>query len=174
MAIASKAASKVAGVVKGAGAALEGYSGVFHHLIGEHAAVSALMDSIAASPGDSSIRDELFPEIRARLLAHAHGEEKEVYPVLRGFIELEPLVAQSLDEHQQIEAMLDELQTGDKSSEEWMLRFEDLQQAVEAHVAVEEDDLFPQANELLSSESADDMLSRYESVEEHEKQALGQ
>jgi hemerythrin superfamily protein len=172
MAIVTKASSKVAGMVKGAGAALEGYPGIFHHLVGEHAEVATLMERIADSSGDSSVRDELFPEIRTSLLAHARGEEEEFYPQLREYAELEPLVAQSLDEHAQIEVLLEDLHGGDKSTDAWMMRFEELQQQVEAHVAFEENELFPLANEVLSNDAADEMLSRYETVEEREKEAL--
>ncbi len=169
MATISKATSKVAGMAKGASEAMAGYPGIFHHLAGEHAEVASLIDRVAESDDDSSVREELFPEIRKSLLAHAHGEEQEFYPKLKQYPELESLIKQSKEEHKEIESYLDELASGDKNTESWRMRFEQFAAAVESHVDLEENQLFPKATELVSSDQADDMLDRYEEVEEREK-----
>jgi len=106
MAIGTKAAAKVAGAAKGAAKALAGYSSIFHHLANEHAQVSTMMKRIANSSGGSSAREEVFAELCAALLAHAHGEEKEFYPVLRRFAELEQLVSKCMEERKEVEAYL--------------------------------------------------------------------
>ncbi|MFW6094224.1 MAG: hemerythrin domain-containing protein [Pseudomonadota bacterium] len=172
MATGSKTTSKTAGAVKGAAKALAGYPGIFHHLAGEHAEVSALMQRVAASSPDSNVRDELFPEIRRNLLAHAHGEEEEFYPRLREHTEIEPLVRQCLQEHEQVEHFLEQLDAEEKSTDTWQGRFREMMQAVESHVEREENELFPKAKELMSGQDAREMEERYESVEAREKQRL--
>lgn len=172
MATISKAASSVAGMAKGAAEAMAGYPGIFHHLAGEHAEVSNLMKRVATSSDDSSVREELFPEIRESLLAHAHGEEQEFYPELQRFPELDSLIEQSKKEHKEIESFLKKLSSGDKGTNEWRLEFEEMMAAVESHVDLEENQLFPKATDLVSSEQADQMLERYEQVEEREKAQL--
>ena len=44
---------------------------------------------------------------------------------------------------------------------------------MQAHVDREENQLFPKASELVSSEQSDDIYESYETVEEHEKEVLG-
>ncbi len=172
MAFATKAAAKTAGAVKGATKALAGYSSIFHHLAGEHAEVSTMMQRIASSSENSTAREEVFAEMRAALLAHAHGEEKEFYPILRRFPELQNQVSQCLQEHKEIEAYLEQLADGRKDTTTWLQLFERMKRAVEAHVNREENQLFPKANELVGSDQAQQMYERYEQVEEQEKGQL--
>jgi hemerythrin superfamily protein len=168
----AKMASKIAGKAKGAVKAMTGYPGIFNHLAAEHTEVSAMMRMVASSVEGSSTREELFPEIRKDLLAHAHGEEEEFYPKLRQFPELEPLVARSLEEHKQIETYLEELSSGDKGTEGWRQRFEQMMNLVEGHVDLEEKQVFPRAKDLISTQQAEDILKQYESIEEREKAAV--
>lgn len=172
MAAGSKIGSKAAGAVKGAAKALAGYPGIFHHLAGEHAEVSVLMQRVAASSRDSDDRPELFAEIRRNLLAHAKGEEQEFYPELKKFPEIESIVSECLREHKRIEEYLDQLNTADKTSDAWQQRFEELVEAVQGHVEREENQLFPKAKDLLDKQVAKDMEGRYEAVEEREKAQL--
>jgi hemerythrin superfamily protein len=171
MASGTKITSGLAGAGKSAVKALQGYPGIFHHLAGEHAEVAALMKRVAGTT-DSETREELFPEIRRNLLAHAKGEEAEFYPPLRSFPDLEANVARALDEHQEIEQMLESLNVGDKSTGDWSKRFEQMMAAVEKHVDHEENDLFPKANDLIESKQAKEMESRFEEVEKREKARL--
>jgi hemerythrin superfamily protein len=164
--------SKTAGAVKSAAKALAGYPGIFRHLAGEHAEVAALMKRVAATSEDSDARQELFPEMRKNLLAHAHGEEQTFYPALRKFPEIEPLVMECLREHKHIEEYLEQLHAGDKTSPAWLDRFEQMMTAVESHVEREENELFPKARDLLDRQAAKDLEDRYEKVEEQEKSRL--
>lgn len=171
MASGSKFTSKVAGTGKEAIKALEGYSGIFHHLAGEHAEVSTLMKKVAGT-ADIQERDKLFPEIRRNLLAHAQGEEEEFYPILSEYPALQSSVARCLAEHKEIEKQLESLNAGDKSGKAWGDRFEQLMRAVEGHVEYEEQELFPKANDLVEGQRAREMEQRYEKVEEREKARL--
>lgn len=172
MSTGSKAAAKIAGKAKGAAEAMSGYPGIFHHLAGEHAEVATAMKRVSGSSEDSNVREELFPVIRKNLLAHAKGEEQEFYPRLREYTELDELVSRCLSDHQQIESYLETLDTTRKATPEWTRLFEELKQAVEAHVDREENELFPKANERIEGDEARAMEERYEKIEEQEKERL--
>jgi len=172
MATITKAAAKIAGKAKGAAKAMAGYPKIFHHLSAEHTEVSTLLKRVAGSPDDLDLRQELFPEIRKNLLAHAHAEEQEFYPVLRDFADLKTLVAQCMEEHKRIEAYMDELEANNIGDKMWVALFERMVDAVQQHVAREENDLFPRASELLSSEQSKEMYESFEDVEEREKSTL--
>lgn len=171
MASFTKAAAKVAGKAKGAAKAIAGYPKIFHHLAAEHAEVTTLMTRVAGSDSPE-LRDQLFPDIYKNLLAHAHAEEKELYPVLSRFPELKSMVSQCLEEHQTIEGYLEELQARSTADASWPSLFERLVSAVQQHVEREENQLFPEASELMSREQGDGMYQSYESTEEREKTAL--
>lgn len=172
MARATKAAAKVAGKTHGAIKALEGYGKIFHHLAAEHAELATLMKRIASSADDSDVRDELFPEVRTNLLAHAHAEESEFYPVLERYPELETLVSHCREDHEEIDARLDEVEAaGSTKSAAWLGRFKRLMEAVTHHVQREEQELFPAANRLLNSETSEAIFESYESFEQEEKSA---
>lgn len=170
MARATKATATAAGKLKGAGKALQGYPGIFHHLAGEHGEVAALMQRITRSDGPT--RDEVFPELKLNLLAHAHAEEQEFYPRLSSFAELEALVDRCKSDHKEVENLLQRLSAEDKHTDSWLALFEQMKAAVEEHVEREEKELFPQARDLLTRDQAGEMEKHYEDAEEREKAAL--
>lgn len=172
MASVTKAAAKVAGKTKGAAEALAGYPKIFHHLAAEHTEVSVLMKRIANSAQDSNARQDIFPELCKNLLAHAHAEEEEFYPVLTRLPELEQLVSQCIEDHRHIDGYLQELHSSNMATKTWTTIFERLMKAVESHVEREENDLFPKASDLLSNQQASEMYRLFENVEEREKAAL--
>jgi hemerythrin superfamily protein len=169
MANLSKAAAKVTGAARGLGKALSGYPAIFRHLAGEHGEVATLMNRVAGSADDTEVRKELFPEIRRSLLAHAKAEEKEFYGRLRAFAPTAPMIPQALEEHRRIEEHLDRLNAQSCESDAWIETFQSLVSLVEAHVQREEDEMFPAAKDVLSSDEAKDIQKRYESTEEQEK-----
>lgn len=169
MAKASKMAAKAMGKAKGAAKALSGYPGIFHHIAGEHGEVSAMMKRVAGSSEGSKVREELFPEIRKNLLAHTQAEEKEFYGPLRRFPETKEFIAQAMDEHRKVQEYLEKLESGNKATKTWLQTFERMMRAVERHVEMEEHEMFPAANEVLSGEQAREMEDRFQEVEEQVK-----
>jgi len=162
--MASRAMAKVRAKTKEALTSLSGYPGIFSHLAGEHAEVASLMKQVSSS-GESEVADELFPEIRKKLLAHAKAEEKEFYAPLRNAPPTKALVAKALEQHKQIEEYVEQLHTGSTSTKAWMTTFEKFMHAVEGHVAMEEHELFPAAKDVLSNQQAKDMERRYSEAE---------
>ena len=169
--MASRAMAKVHAKTKEAFTGLSGYPGIFSHLAGEHAEVASLMKQLH-SAFDSDTIDELFPEIRKNLLAHAKAEEKEFYAPLRNAPPTQKLVAKAIDEHKKIEEYLGQLNESDRSTKTWMSTFEKFQRAVEAHVDMEEHQLFPAAKDVLSNGQAKEMERRYSEAEAQQKARL--
>jgi hemerythrin superfamily protein len=168
----SKAAAKAAGMAKGAGKALAGQTGILRHLAAEHAEVSLTMKRIADAPPTARTRDELFPGLKRDLLAHAKAEEKVFYPALRSNAELAPLVERSLAQHRVVEELLGRLATGDKSTSRWIADFESLMHAVEEHVELEENRIFPEAKDVTDGEQRSALLDRFEREEEAWKKSV--
>src|ERR1700753_193722 len=77
----SQVEAKTMGTAHAVKAGFNGLRGVCLHLAEEHGEVGALMKRVSKST-DAEVRRELYPQIRADLLAHEHGELSEVYSVL--------------------------------------------------------------------------------------------
>ena len=169
--MASRAMAKVRAKTKEALTGLSGYPGIFSHLAGEHAEVASLMHQVGSS-GEAHTADELFPEIRKKLLAHAKAEEKEFYAPLRNAPPTKALVAKATEQHKQIEAYVEELHDGSTSTKAWMTTFEKFMHAVEKHVEMEEHQLFPAAKDVLSNQQAKELERRYSQAEEQQKAHL--
>jgi hypothetical protein len=154
-------ASKVAGAMKAAKAAVEGLSGVFKLLTKEHGEVSALLMRVNMS-SDIRVRQELFPTIRRELLAHEKGELREVYPAFEANPELHAMAAEHDREARELQQILSELYATSYDDAGWGPRFRQLVEAVKHHTAQEEGKFFPAANRILGKEAAEQMQSRYE------------
>ncbi len=167
----SKFGASAAGKAKAVGKILKGETGILRHLADEHGEVSVLMKRVAET-SDARVREELFAEVYRNLMAHAKAEEQTFYPVLRRQPSLSPLVDKSLEEHRQVETWLDELKDADQSTATWKTEFERMMHAVEEHVRLEEEEIFPQAKDLLDAGERKDMLDRFEKAEQTVKGRL--
>jgi len=154
-------ASKAVGMAKAASATLAGYRGIFRTLKREHGEVSVLMMRIATDR-DGSVRAELFPIIARELLAHAQAEDAEFYTVLADHESTRAMVMQLEADHERIEMLLGELAAIPMSSSGWLIRFRELQRAVQEHVDQEENQVFPRARHILSNELAEEIDHRYQ------------
>ena len=153
-------ASKAVGIARAASATLAGYRGIFRTLKREHGEVSVLMMRIATER-EGADRAQLFPLIVRELLAHAQAEDAEFYTILADHESTRGMVMQLEADHERIEMLLDELATIPTNASGWLLRFRELQRAVQEHVDQEENQVFPRARHILSPEMAEEIDHRY-------------
>jgi hemerythrin superfamily protein len=156
----TQAKAKAAAKLKGAKAAAEGERGIFRKLQEEHVEVATLMKQIA-SDSDLGIRRKLFVKVKRELLAHARAEEKEFYSMLEHRAETRSLTAQSIDDHCEIEDLLEELDLLPYDDETWDDVFGELMERVEKHVDEEENQLFPAAQKIISADDAKQIEQRF-------------
>jgi hemerythrin superfamily protein len=137
------------GVVKGVKATLEGMTGVFKTLMEQHGEASTMLKRAERDEGK---RNELWPKIRRELLSHERGEMRVVYPELRLHDETRGFAEQHDREAGELEAAIGAL---DKTAVgEWDRPLEELIELVDAHVALEENTIFPKAIEVLGKDRA--------------------
>jgi hemerythrin superfamily protein len=153
-------ASKAVGSAKAASAALAGYRGIFRTLKREHGELSVLLLRIATDR-DGSARAELFPTVARELLAHGQAEDAELYPILAEHESTRDLVVQLEADHERIEMLLAELLAAPNAGSAWLVRFRELQRAVQEHVEQEENLVFPRARRVLSPELIEEIDRRY-------------
>jgi hemerythrin-like domain-containing protein len=93
------------------------------------------------------IAEEVFTEIEV----HSTLEEELFYPNVKAHLDEEgqKLVAESLEEHHVVATLIEELKALDPKDERYDAKFTVLMENIEHHIEEEEDELFPEAEELL-------------------------
>ncbi|MGH9324608.1 MAG: hemerythrin domain-containing protein [Vicinamibacteria bacterium] len=136
---------------------------IYEKLMKDHQEALALFDQIAET-GDDEVRkrDRLFQKLTADLTRHARAEERVFYPALRDHEDTRPLVEESLEEHKEVESILDQLQRMERDNAEWLETVLELRESVQHHIDEEESTLFQKARHLLSEEEADELALRFD------------
>ena len=116
----------------------------------DHRNILALFRLYLNAPADS--RQAILDQILHQLSAHLETEEALLYVEIRDANEAgRRLVQEALLEHDEIKAMISELQQSESDDDQAMDEFfEDMMQTVRAHFIAEERDMFPLVEELSS------------------------
>lgn len=143
---------------------------VFELLEKDHEKLKDLLTKLAESSASAvKTRETLFKELATELALHSKAEEMIVYPRLKEFDELRDKVMEGIDEHQEAEQLLGELADLAKDDKQWGVKLKELKQALEHHVKEEEDELFPEARDLID---ADETMEMGTSVEQEKKEMM--
>jgi hemerythrin superfamily protein len=150
--------SKGAGVAKAVKATFQGLTGVFRVLEEEHGEVGTMLKRVQKDP---SKRGELWPKIRSELLSHERAELREIYPVLRAYIETRTFADQHDSEAGTLEAQIKQVDAQMIDAPGWGVEFDRLCQLVFEHVELEEGTIFKKAQDVLGKDKAKELESRF-------------
>src|ERR1700739_4032482 len=78
-------------------------------------------------------RERLFAQLKQELVLHTEGEEQHFYPALRDQEETKDMIEEGLEEHNEVNELLQELDGPDKDDESWLEQLSELQENVEHH-----------------------------------------
>jgi hemerythrin superfamily protein len=159
---------KVAGTAKAMKAGFEGLRGVFLHLAEEHGEVGALLKRVSKSD-DAAVRRDHWSKIRSELLSHEQAEMAEVYPLLTSNEATREIVALHSQEAGQLKEAIAAVDALDYASPAWGPAFERLITLVQQHVAEEENEFFPRAQEVIGEDQSKAVLERYEAAKQAAK-----
>jgi hemerythrin-like domain-containing protein len=97
-----------------------------------------------------SIAEEVFTEITV----HSTLEEELFYPAVKAETDKQgqELVAESVEEHHVVAMLIEELKALDPKDERYDAKFTVLMENIEHHIEEEEDELFPEAEDVLGDE----------------------
>jgi iron-sulfur cluster repair protein YtfE (RIC family) len=116
-------------------------------------------------------REDLFTRLYSELDVHARIEEEIFYPALREADQTHDLILEAYEEHAVVKQLLSELDELSKDDETWGAKLTVLQENVEHHVDEEENELFPKARKVLSTEEAEALGERLEAAKQQAKSA---
>ena len=123
---------------------------VFQILRDDHQNVTRMMNELKKA--DEQQKYELFSQLQQELDNHMAVEEKFFYSRLEDIEELADLIQDSLADHDDIRQIIQQMNEQDIDSEEWLTNCEALEDTKDDHVDLEEQELFPQAVELVDAE----------------------
>jgi hypothetical protein len=126
--------------------------GVFRFLADQHDDAATLFGQLLEAPESRAL---LWPQIRRALVAHEHGEVRELYPVLRQLEELRGLADHHDEEARALDGLIAGLDAVELQSPEWLHAFEGLVATVKHHAKAEEEaKIFPLAQRALGKARA--------------------
>jgi len=160
--------SKGAGLAHEIKARMDGLVGVFKALAEQHGEAGALLKRAKA---DERKRVELWPTIRAALKAHEQAELREVYPVLREYPELRAFADRHETQASQLSQTIDQMSALDPRSSQFAALLDTLIGLVEAHVALEEEQIFPRSQEVIGDARAKDLEPNFVATAKQVKEA---
>ncbi len=125
----------------------------------DHQNVYALFDAIDKN-SDAGEKEHLFKQLKHELDLHTQLEEELFYPELLHSQRTGDRVRHALHEHGEIKNGLMKLETTDVNDPSWNEQFVKIRTQFDDHIKEEENQLFPQARQILSKRLEEDMLAR--------------
>ena len=121
----------------------------------DHDKARTLFEQLRASGEDEQDRRErLFQTLSRELNLHSEAEERFFYSRLKSNDETRETTSESLEDHKGLKRLLANLEAMDAGTPEWTAKGRELQDEFEAHVLLEEGELFPQARRVIEDEEA--------------------
>ena len=114
---------------------------------------------------DQETKRKIANQVFVELATHAQLEENVFYPAFKQEADQEgkQLVAESLEEHQMVRELIEELRELDDDDKAFDAKFHELIENVEHHVEEEESEMLPEA-ELVLAEQAEDLMDEMQEV----------
>lgn len=116
-------------------------------------------------------RQQLFEQMKAALLAHAHAELEVFYMPLLEKGDDEDMMLEAEVEHEVVERLLMDIEQTDPTDEKWLAKVTVLQELIEHHVKEEEKEIFKMARETFERDELEQMGQEFEARKEQEMAA---
>lgn len=128
----------------------------------DHQKVKKLFEQ--AEEADQELQRQLFQQIKTELETHAHIEETVFYPAMEKHEELQEMVSEALEEHQEVKTVLREMESS-VEGDDFESQLTDLMDSVEHHAEDEEEGkMFPRIREIVSSDDLEQLGEELESA----------
>lgn len=115
----------------------------------DHREALDLMAQLEGVRNDLTSHKRTFEQLRAALLLHMREEEEIFYPALAQHEEFSDLLEYSIPEHEAVKEDLAQMSELDPGDDEFQSLLTEMKAAVELHATNEEEDVFPDAEEVL-------------------------
>lgn len=124
-----------------------------HTLHNDHQKFLTLFSQIEKTHADTpELRRELYLRFELIFTLHTLGEEHVFYKELLPIPAIAEVIKKSYESHHLIDMARHELKATAYSSENWLPKFQAIRDTILAHMAEEENFLFPQLREILTQQ----------------------
>lgn len=111
-------------------------------------------------------RERLYSTLYRELDLHSEAEERYFYSRLRSNEESRETALEAQDDHKGMKRLMGTLAAMDAGTPEWTAKCRELRETCEAHIAREEQELFPLARRVIGDEEAAGIAEDIESFKE--------
>lgn len=146
---------------------------IFADLKQDHDNHRALLDRIEKAK-KATDRQHLFETFRIEVTAHAAAEEESLYATMLRKPDLREEAQHSVSEHKEIDDFLEELAAMDIEADIWMKKFGKMRDRYLHHIDEEEEEMFVEAGEQLSSEEEAELARIFENRKPQELERAAQ
>jgi len=146
-------------------------STLFEQLRQEHDSVRGLFEKMAKS-GKKEVesRQQLFRQIEQELVVHMEGEERFLYTALEQHDESRERVLAGYEEHVVARTVIGAFTSLAVDDERWAPKLKVLRDLLLRHMAEEEGELFPRAEELLAREQLEGIADKMQQLKREAQQ----
>jgi len=130
----------------------------------DHREALALVEQLEGVRNDEPGNRQIFAELAAALQMHMLEEEDIYYPALAEHEEFEELMDENVAEHEMVKQNLAQMGELSVTDETFQALLATTKAALETHMAVEEDDIFPRSIELLGEDRINELGNRIDQV----------
>lgn len=119
----------------------------------DHKKVAKLFKELEGA-GDRAVKtkEHLFEQLKSELELHTQIEEEYMYPLLEEADETKDMTLEAYEEHDIVKNLITEMEDEEVGSDVWEAKLKVMKENVEHHVSEEEEELFPEAEDVLSEE----------------------
>jgi len=134
---------------------------ILQTLRADHDILRSMQELLLQTSGNTGARQQLWYRLKRDLLAHAEAEERALYRHLMQIDTTEHVAAHSVEEHDAIEELIDQLDHMGFDQPQWLPTLERLVHMSNHHLDEEEAELFPVAGRVLSDDEKSEMSDAY-------------
>jgi iron-sulfur cluster repair protein YtfE (RIC family) len=128
----------------------------------EHEMVLSQLSELS-SKGTSS-REQKYSTLKENLIPHMIGEEQAVYPKLMDS-GMKEMTLEAIEEHNAVKTLLSQLDSASSSEEDvWVAKMTVIKENVQHHISEEEEHIFPEMQQKMSSSELSSLGSSYEAA----------
>jgi iron-sulfur cluster repair protein YtfE (RIC family) len=130
----------------------------------DHREALALIEEIQNVRSAAASHDRTFEQLRAALELHMREEEEIFYPALAEHEDFSDLLEENVPEHEMVREMLAQLSELDPNDALFQETLLGMKAALETHMTLEEEDLFPDAIDTFGAERINELGNRIDQL----------
>jgi len=141
---------------------------IFEAIRADHGRCRGLMEQMESASPRGKTRERLSAKLTDELTRHAEAEEAVFFPTVLDEKDTRDLALEAIEEHRVLVTILQDLEETACDDERWLAKLTVLRELFEHHVEEEEEEIFDEAQDLLTDDQADDMGKEFLQVKEEE------